>query len=161
MPITFIKQDLTKVDEIFNCNGHVILHIGNCKGVMGAGVAKQIRSKWPQVYKDYKDKESTTGLNLNNIVMSNITKTLTVYTLLAQDTYGRYGSHINYGALKICLRKVALLEDLRFKEENTPLRKIYLPRFMGAGLAGGNWVEILQIIQETFSIHFDVFICTL
>lgn len=32
----------------------VICHQVNCQGVMGAGLAKQIRIRWPEVYVDYK-----------------------------------------------------------------------------------------------------------
>ena len=32
----------------------VICHQVNCQGVMGAGIAKQIRARWPEVYEDYK-----------------------------------------------------------------------------------------------------------
>lgn len=158
MSITFIKQDLIKVDEIFNCNGHVILHVGNCKGVMNLGLAKQIRSKWPQIYRDYKEEKE---LILGNVVISNITENLTIYTLLAQDTYGYTGLHLNYVALKFCLNKIIETEKSRSNIENIPFRKIYLPFGLGCGLAGGNWQEVKTIIEETVSPLFDVFICSI
>lgn len=34
----------------------VVCHQVNCKGVMGAGLAKQIREKHPEVYEAYKKK---------------------------------------------------------------------------------------------------------
>ena len=35
------------------CN--IICHQTNCQKVMGSGIAKQIREKWPKVYEDYKN----------------------------------------------------------------------------------------------------------
>ncbi len=34
----------------------IVCHQVNCKGVMGAGLALQIKNKFPMVYKNYKDK---------------------------------------------------------------------------------------------------------
>lgn len=40
--------------NILDAEEDIICHQVNCKGVMGAGLAKQIKSKYPNVYKDYK-----------------------------------------------------------------------------------------------------------
>ena len=41
-------------DDITKSNADYICHQVNCQGVMGSGVAKAIRDKWPQVYEEYK-----------------------------------------------------------------------------------------------------------
>ena len=40
--------------DIFESGADVICHQTNCQGVMGSGVAKQVREKYPQVYEQYK-----------------------------------------------------------------------------------------------------------
>ena len=40
--------------DIFECNDDAILHQVNCQGVMGSGVAKQVRERYPYVYKQYR-----------------------------------------------------------------------------------------------------------
>ena len=40
--------------DIFESGADVICHQVNCQGVMGSGIAKQVREKYPWVYKEYK-----------------------------------------------------------------------------------------------------------
>lgn len=161
MPITFIKQDLLKVvEDRPNDKGYVILHVGNCKGAMNLGIAKQIRYKWPQVYTDYKETQKEKGLVLTNVIPTDITDTLTVYTLLAQENYGHCGIYINYDALRYCLNEVAEIEILLNEDENAPLRNIYIPYNLGCGYAGGNWDTVLNIVTTSLH-HFNVFVCEL
>ena len=42
--------------NILNATEGIIVQQVNCMGVMGAGLAKQIRDKWPSVYNRYLDK---------------------------------------------------------------------------------------------------------
>ncbi len=40
--------------DIFNTTARFIGHGVNCKGIMGAGIAKTVREKFPQTYLEYK-----------------------------------------------------------------------------------------------------------
>jgi hypothetical protein len=40
--------------DIFESGADVICHQVNCQGVMGSGIAKQIRERYPSVYEDYR-----------------------------------------------------------------------------------------------------------
>jgi len=113
----------------------VILHQVNCKRVMGAGIAKQIRSLYPQHYIDYLN----TPQQLGNIVITRISPSLTIIGLFAQDGYGRNKQHTNYNALEQCLIKVAQLN----------VQPIYAPYKIGCGLGGGDW----EIVQQLFKKH--------
>ena len=44
--IHYVKGNLLDSDCDYIC------HQVNCQGVMGSGIAKQIRERWPEVYKD-------------------------------------------------------------------------------------------------------------
>ena len=41
--------------DLLQANIPLIAHQTNCLGVMGAGIAKAIKNKWPDVYTQYKD----------------------------------------------------------------------------------------------------------
>ena len=42
-----------KKGNLLDAQTDVIAHQVNCQGVMGSGVAKQIKEKWPDVFKQY------------------------------------------------------------------------------------------------------------
>lgn len=44
---------ITKSGSLFDSKANMICHQVNCRGVMGAGIAKQIRERHPQHYEDY------------------------------------------------------------------------------------------------------------
>ena len=44
-----------KYDDLLSSKERIIVHQVNCRGVMGAGIAKQIKEKWPDVYTSYRD----------------------------------------------------------------------------------------------------------
>ena len=113
----------------------VILHQVNCKGVMGAGIAKQIRSLYPQHYVDYINSPQQLG----NIVITHVSPTLTIIGLFAQDGYGRNKQYTNYKALEECLIKVAQLN----------VQHVFAPYKIGCGLGGGDW----KIVKSLFEKH--------
>ena len=42
--------------NVLDSNADVIIHQVNCQGVMGSGVAKQVKDRYPVVYEMYKAK---------------------------------------------------------------------------------------------------------
>ena len=58
MNIIYKKGDLLTTDA------DIIVHGCNCQGVMGSGVAKQIKEKFPNAYTIYKQREEEIGLRL-------------------------------------------------------------------------------------------------
>ena len=58
--VSHINGDLLKVQKELNLD--VICHQVNCQGVMGSGIAKQIRDTYPIVYDNYKKKCSRSAL---------------------------------------------------------------------------------------------------
>lgn len=52
--IKIVKGDILQASE------DIIGHQVNCQGVMGAGLAKQIRNKYPHVYDEYRKLCSST-----------------------------------------------------------------------------------------------------
>ena len=66
--------------NILNTKCNIICQQVNCKGVMGAGLALQIRRKWTIVYKDYK--QYCNSANKYNNLLGNV-----LFTKVENDKY--------------------------------------------------------------------------
>lgn len=116
----------------------IIAHQVNLKGVMGAGLAKQIRSCYPIVYEQYLD--FLPNAELGSILAVPVSEHLTVVNLFGQADIGRNKQQTDVVALKQCLIKLQ-----NFADNSMP---IYLPYQLGCGLGGGDWDEVLQLIND-------------
>ena len=144
--VSFINKDITTITE------GIICHQVNCRGVMGAGLAKQIRNKFPKVYKEYMQQFIYNNLQLGNVFFVTISSTpsLFVANLCGQDGYGRQGIFTNYQAVRQCLIKVAEFKKT-LELTSLPIHAsspVYIPDHMGCTLGGGDWEKVLQIIYE-------------
>ena len=117
----------------------VIAHGCNCFCTMGSGIAKQIKQVFPQAYSvDLKtikgDKKKLGTCSCCDIIPLN----LTVVNAYTQYDFGGKKVNVNYKAVCRCMDWIAN----NFKDKRIGLPKI------GAGLAGGDWSIIQQIIEE-------------
>ena len=46
-------MDIVSGNLLKDFNGDIIVHQVNCQGVMSAGIAKQIKIKYPKSYREY------------------------------------------------------------------------------------------------------------
>lgn len=136
MKIKYVKGDLLTTD-IKN-----ILHGCNSRGVMGSGVAKLIREKYPAAYTDYKLKYDSYGLDLGFVVISVQDDGEVIYNAITQKDYGRDSSkvYVSYWAIAEVFRKI----------DNLDIGEIAMP-MIGAGLANGDWNVISAIIENTLT----------
>ena len=143
--ILYIDGDVR--EPINKENNNLITHIVNNLGVMGAGVALALLKKWPLVMQRYKEwfKEDK-DFKLGNIQTVRVEDKIVVVNMIAQNNiFDNKGvPPIRYDALKSCLQKVNLIAN---KHNAT----VNLPYLMGAGLAGGDWNKIEQMIKEELS----------
>ena len=134
MQIEYVKGDLLKTEIkgiIHGCNSH---------GVMGSGVAKAIRDKYPQAYRDYNDVYDGYGLDLGAIVVSVQDDGKVIYNAITQKDYGRQADrvYVSYWAIAEAFRKI----------NSWGIKEIAMPK-IGAGLANGDWNVISAIIENT------------
>jgi len=144
--ISVVKRDILTM----NCD--VIAHQVNCRGFMGAGLAKQIRDKYPTVYTRYKKYCPDASL-LGKI---QVLKTNKVYiaNLFAQVDIGTNSCHTNYNALEKCFRTLC-----KYMVQNN-LHSVAIPYGIGCGLAGGDWKIVSKIIKDVFAGEsLALFIC--
>lgn len=142
--ISVLKGNLL---EARNANGPTVLcHQVNCKGVMGAGVAKAIRERWPLVFERYqewcKDELPLLG-EFQPICVENGDKpnSLWVVNIFGQDGHGS-GRQTNYGAVAKSFNKLAVWHEKHHSDA-----RIYIPYLMGCGLAGGDWEVYSEIVE--------------
>jgi O-acetyl-ADP-ribose deacetylase (regulator of RNase III) len=152
MELKNVNGDLLKLAK----EGHfdVITHGCNCECTMGSGIAKQIKEQFPEAYKvdcktikgDFNKLGNFTFVDVNGI-NGNSFRIINSYT---QYRYGVDKIQIDYEALTLCMRKINhFYNNIR----------IGLP-LIGAGLAGGDWNIIKNIIEREFTknivtiVHF-------
>ncbi len=118
------------LDALENGDVDTVLHVVNCQGVMGSGIALQIKKRFPEAYEKYKQVELYQGLTLGGTSGND-----DIVNLHAQDYYGRGKRHLNYGALAQCLSKVKAIKT------------IGIPYLIGCDRAGGDWEVVKEMID--------------
>ncbi len=150
--IHVVRGDLLQSD----CT--VIAHQVNCRGVMGAGLARQIKERYPNVFRAYSSAcDSNVDALLGRCQFVKARKDLVVANLFGQMNYGK-GKHTDYDALTKALISLRMwykdafyLTDTTFPFTDGPKpAKLGLPYGIGCGLAGGNWAIVYNIIEEVF-----------
>ena len=141
-----IKGDILKMP-----NG-LICHQVNCKGVMGGGLALQIKKKYPLVYQDYL---RFCNENLYDVLgqtqIIEIGREHYIANIFGQYDYGMEYRQTNYDMLRQSLGRAALFAV------NENVTYVYIPHGLGSVLAGGDWnvvTDIVLDIEEEYGIEF-------
>lgn len=134
----------------------IIVHICNDIGAWGKGFVLALSRKWKEPEQEYRTlaRNQNHKLKLGLIQSVEVTKDITVINMVAQhniypiqDSNGVIVQPIRYEALRECLEQVMYQAKLNDASVHMPM--------IGAGLAGGDWNIIEQIINETL-IAYDV-----
>ena len=131
MDIEYINGDL------FSTDCKYILHGANSCGVMGSGVAKIVRQKYPKAYQDYVDVYNNNGLILGEFYCSEQPDGKVIINAISQKDYGTEKVQVSYWAIANIFRNLNVLN----------IGEVALPK-IGAGLAGGDWNVISAIIEN-------------
>ena len=134
----------------------------NCQGKMNSGIAKQIREKWPVVYKNYMEKynilNGVSGALLGDIQIVGLWEDYyatdfhqSVINMFSQEHYGYDGRrYTSYDAFWNCLNLI---------KRTVPKGKtIGFPKKIGCDRGGANWPVILEMITEVLGVEYKVFI---
>lgn len=134
--------------DLLESYANVIVHQVNCMGVMGAGLARQIRAKWPSVYNEYRAlcvEASAPRDLMGKAQIVSVEPGCSVANCFAQQDYRRAGQNVcitDYGSLSLALNEV------REYATSINARTVALPFELGCGLAGGDWNIVRDIINE-------------
>lgn len=117
----------------------VICHQVNCVGIMGGGLALQVRNRWDHVYQHYLSKRDW-ELGDCQIVRVNDAPHQYVANLAGQVDITPNATEP--GALVIALRTA---RDFA----NANGLTLYIPYMIGCGIGGGDWDDISRMIENT------------
>lgn len=133
--IQIIKGDLIKLAKEGRFD--VIVHGCNCWCTMGSGIALAIRTNFPEAWEA--DLNTNFGENKLGTYTVAISDHVTVVNAYTQYDYGHDGrDRFDYDGF----RKICKALAKRFHKHRFGFPKI------GTGLAGGDWLRIMQIIQD-------------
>lgn len=135
--------------DLFSSSVEVIGHGVNTQGIMGAGVAKAVRSKYPKVYEIYKLR-----CNMKQLVPGDH---LTIYDGFSGVWVANIASQEYLGAdAKLELLESGLTNLLDFMEDSG-LETLALPR-IGAGIGGLEWNDVKELIENISKKYEDIII---
>ncbi len=118
----------------------VIIHGCNCQCQMGKGIALSIKNEFPQAYEADCKTEKSSKEKLGNYSSANVShngNTFTIVNAYTQFHWRGKGVKADYEAIKNVMRKI---------KQNYSGKRIGYP-LIGAGLAGGDWAAISNIIN--------------
>lgn len=137
-------------------------------GVMGAGLAQQIRTKWPVVYTEYKEHVTLTNKVLKSwsllgsYQVVSISDKLHVLNAFSQYGYGAGERQSEYCAIERIFTN--LYDDLTIKYNHTNIvTDIYIPYGVFCGYGGAKWEIVEEMLQYYFKEldYINIHICRL
>jgi O-acetyl-ADP-ribose deacetylase (regulator of RNase III) len=129
----------------------VIIHGCNCFCTMGAGIAKQIKSTFPEAYQADLQTEKGNQSKLGDISWTKVETSkgeLIIVNGYTQFHWKGNGRKVDYDAVRAVFQKV--------KQQFSGFRIAYPA--IGAGLAGGDWAIISAIIAEELNSEDHTFV---
>lgn len=149
----------------------IIIHGCNCQNTMGAGIALQIRKRYPKAFEADSNYYSTvvtyspiqnlraarTSLLLGNFSTAQVYapdaehEDAPLFTIINAYTQILPGANFDLSALVVVLKKINLIYAGK---------KVGLP-LIGAGIGGGDWGKIILVIKQQLKdcdvtiVHFD------
>lgn len=134
--------------NILDAKEGIICHQVNTRGVMGAGLARQIRDKYPSTYKKYVlyCKSKSVDDLLGDVLFTQEDKLIA--NIFGQKDYGREKQQTDYNALRNGFRRV--FNRASGRDNKTCTYSVAIPQGIGCGLAGGDWNVVYGIIEDVF-----------
>ena len=155
------KYVLVVNGDILDAKENFICHQVNCMGVMGAGLAKALYTKWPQVKSEYLSfynsriesckgkvdlyfaRRSLLG-SYQLVEINEHTDPRFVVNIFSQYGYGRNECHTDYSAIS---------RAINFLFYGYPTGTYAFPYGFGCGLAGGDWDTVFHLISLLADKH--------
>ena len=127
--------------DLFASGASGLAHGCNCRGVMGAGIARSFRDRWPVMYAEYRERCQDGRFILGEVFAYETgdwpTNGLVIFNLATQLDPG---PHANLYAIEQSVTTMLALARERVVEE------VALPR-IGAGIGGLDWAEVQRTLE--------------
>jgi O-acetyl-ADP-ribose deacetylase (regulator of RNase III) len=119
-----------------------IVHFVNCKGSWGAGFAAELKKKYPEAFKQYKEHLETHYKGEEFFALGDVLHCRvsggdkTIISCFTQYDTGVTSRKTEYSAVYACLKQLGRLGN------------IYIPYKVGCGLGGGDWSIVSKMIDK-------------
>lgn len=146
--IQVIEQNIVLTDK------DIIVHQVNCLGKMGAGVAKALYTKYPEVKKDYikfykteKKKVSKTSDLLGLVQFVDVYDGKIVANVFGQDKIRK-----SWKDTTVYTKEDKLIEGIQKVKELAEKQgfSVAIPYEIGCGMANGDWDSVRPKIEAVF-----------
>lgn len=125
-------------------------------GVMGSGIALQVKTDFPEAYNGYRDRfkecieKGEPHLPLGTSIWVKCNDGRTIINAITQKEFGRDKDrvYVDYDAVRAVMKQInaaAIAAKAAFTD--SPIEAVAFPT-IGAGLANGSWKIIARIIEE-------------
>ena len=165
MKVTQVNNDILKEPT------NIVCHQVNCMGVMGAGLALQIKKQYPFVYNEYKNlcelykNTRLSSLLLGKAQVVDLVHNISMYNTMTEfyydnsfsicNLFGQFGFgtdkvQTDYNSLSDSIMNLCFLISDFSQSKQLKVVTISVPYGMGCGLAGGDWKKVEPLIINTF-----------
>ena len=134
-----------KTGNLLDAQTTVIGHQVNCQGVMGSGVAKQIRDKWPLIFSNYQVKCQSPISPLGDVLIVKVSDNQYIANIFGQYNYGTNGErYTSYDALDIAFSR------LKYTMVENNFKSLAIPYKMSSDRGGADWDVVLALLNSAF-----------
>jgi O-acetyl-ADP-ribose deacetylase (regulator of RNase III) len=141
-----------KTGDVTEASEKIIAHGCNAQGVMGSGVAKAIRTKFPGCFEAYQQHIKDGYLlgttcvfvaNYSPLLLDELNEKI-IFNMITQLYYGNDGQrYVDYEAVRSCMKNL----NKRAGHFTKYPHEVAMPA-IGAGLGNGDWDILSSIIEE-------------
>lgn len=145
-----------KIGNLMDVTAGHIVHGCNAQGVMGSGVALAVKNKYPDAYRVYREEYEAQGkLFLGDAIPWSPTNELVIWNAITQEFFGMPGRNCSYDAIQ---KSFELIDKcIKAAGATDELQEVHIP-MIGAGLGGGNWEIIREIVEQTVTFPTTLWI---
>lgn len=137
--------------DVLNTDCWIIAHQVNCQGVMGGGLARQIKDRYPDAYinyreyiEDYKDCNGTVPLGT---ILETRHGAREIWHVFGQEFYGTDKQYTDYEAVEAAFK--TRIRDYRYEHHVQEAQiPIAIPLDFGCGLGGGDWSVMKSYLEQ-------------
>lgn len=114
-----------------------LAHGCNCRGVMGAGIAREFRRRWPDMYQAYRQRCLSGSVSPGDLLPWQ-TGQLVIYNMATQDQPGRYATIEAVRQSAAAMIRHAQLRGIS---------RIGMPQ-IGCGIGGLAWPDVQAVLTD-------------
>lgn len=136
------------VGNLFDVKHGFIVHGCNAQGVMGSGVAAQVKFLYPGAYDVYK----SSGHKIGTVSCDAPTRELIIINAVTQQYYGSDAGRLytDYDKLAQCFREINNIVN----GQPSIMRSVHFP-LIGCDRGGGDW----NVVSAIIDLELDDDIC--